>query len=173
MLRLVAARAGSRALHCSRAVRAVGDTFVIPVPEMGDSITEGTIVAWEKQVGDSFAADEVVLVLETDKVREHAHSLWRCRRRATLGGRRGKGGVWCGCVTAAASRELLDAAPSRTRGDNERTRCSPFSIAHAKRNCISPLPPLHTHTHTPSHAHTGLRRRPRGTLWRCERAACR
>ena len=153
MLRLVAARAGSRALHCSRAVRAVGDTFVIPVPEMGDSITEGTIVAWEKQVGDSFAADEVVLVLETDKVREHAHSLWRCRRRATLGGRRGKGGVWCGCVTAAASRELLDAAPSRTRGDNERTRCSPFSIAHAKRNCISPLPPLHTHTHTIPRTH--------------------
>jgi 2-oxoglutarate dehydrogenase E2 component (dihydrolipoamide succinyltransferase) len=40
----------------------------IDVPSMGDSITEGTIVQWLKSPGDSVAQDEVVVVLETDKV---------------------------------------------------------------------------------------------------------
>ncbi len=35
---------------------------------MGDSITEGTIKVWEKQVGEAVAVDEVVVVIETDKV---------------------------------------------------------------------------------------------------------
>eukprot|EP00624_Nannochloropsis_granulata_P003698 evm.model.NODE_28737_length_8168_cov_14.890182.1 len=35
---------------------------------MGDSITEGTIKSWEKKVGDAVALDEVVVVIETDKV---------------------------------------------------------------------------------------------------------
>lgn len=38
------------------------------MPSMGDSITEGTIVEWTKQPGDSVELDEVVVVLETDKV---------------------------------------------------------------------------------------------------------
>jgi 2-oxoglutarate dehydrogenase E2 component (dihydrolipoamide succinyltransferase) len=39
----------------------------IVVPELGESITEGTVAAWLKQVGDSVAVDEPVLELETDK----------------------------------------------------------------------------------------------------------
>ena len=35
---------------------------------MGDSITEGTIGSWHKQVGDSVEMDEVVVSIETDKV---------------------------------------------------------------------------------------------------------
>ncbi|KAN0015294.1 hypothetical protein ACTFIU_008019 [Dictyostelium citrinum] len=41
---------------------------VIKVPSMGDSISEGTIVAWTKNVGDSVRVDEVVCSIETDKV---------------------------------------------------------------------------------------------------------
>ena len=40
----------------------------ITVPNMGDSITEGTIGSWHKQVGDSVEMDEVVVSIETDKV---------------------------------------------------------------------------------------------------------
>ena len=40
------------------------------MPSMGDSISEGTIVEWTKQPGDSVEVDEVVVVLETDKVRK-------------------------------------------------------------------------------------------------------
>ncbi|CAI5706086.1 hypothetical protein KXD40_009673 [Peronospora effusa] len=44
------------------------ETIDVPVPSMGDSISEGTIVEWLKQPGDAVAEDEVVVVLETDKV---------------------------------------------------------------------------------------------------------
>jgi len=41
----------------------------VPVPGLGDSITDGTIVEINKSVGDAVSADEVILVIETDKVR--------------------------------------------------------------------------------------------------------
>jgi len=40
----------------------------IKVPVLGESITEATIGTWLKQVGDSFAVDEPLVELETDKV---------------------------------------------------------------------------------------------------------
>ncbi|KAL4138057.1 hypothetical protein PRIC2_001566 [Phytophthora ramorum] len=40
----------------------------VPVPSMGDSISEGTVVEWLKAPGDFVGEDEVVVVLETDKV---------------------------------------------------------------------------------------------------------
>lgn len=49
-------------------LRLPGGEEIIAVPSMGDSITEGTIVEWTKQPGDSVELDEVVVVLETDKV---------------------------------------------------------------------------------------------------------
>ena len=36
---------------------------------MAESITEGTLKSWLKQVGDTVAADEEVASIETDKVR--------------------------------------------------------------------------------------------------------
>lgn len=38
------------------------------VPSLGDSISEGTIVKWEANVGDFVDADGVLVVIETDKV---------------------------------------------------------------------------------------------------------
>jgi pyruvate/2-oxoglutarate dehydrogenase complex dihydrolipoamide acyltransferase (E2) component len=38
------------------------------VPALGESITEGTIAKWAKQEGDKVSPDEVVVVVETDKV---------------------------------------------------------------------------------------------------------
>ncbi|CAI5733040.1 unnamed protein product [Hyaloperonospora brassicae] len=40
----------------------------VNVPSMGDSISEGTVVDWLKTTGDSVGADDVVVVIETDKV---------------------------------------------------------------------------------------------------------
>ena len=40
----------------------------IRVPTLGESVTEATIGQWFKQVGDSVAADEPIVELETDKV---------------------------------------------------------------------------------------------------------
>ena len=40
----------------------------IPMPQMGESITEGTITKWLKQVGDKVERDEPLFEISTDKV---------------------------------------------------------------------------------------------------------
>ena len=40
----------------------------IIMPKMGESITEGTIIEWRKNVGDSVEKDEIFLEIGTDKV---------------------------------------------------------------------------------------------------------
>jgi pyruvate dehydrogenase E2 component (dihydrolipoamide acetyltransferase) len=40
----------------------------VTLPELGESVTEGTVSRWLKQVGDSVAADEPLLEVSTDKV---------------------------------------------------------------------------------------------------------
>ena len=40
----------------------------IVMPQMGESITNGTITKWHKQVGDSIEIDEILLEISTDKV---------------------------------------------------------------------------------------------------------
>ena len=42
--------------------------FDIVIPEIGESITEGTISSWYVQVGDSVAVDQALFELETDKI---------------------------------------------------------------------------------------------------------
>jgi 2-oxoglutarate dehydrogenase E2 component (dihydrolipoamide succinyltransferase) len=41
---------------------------VVRLPELGESVTEGTVTRWLKQVGDQVAADESLLEVSTDKV---------------------------------------------------------------------------------------------------------
>ncbi len=40
----------------------------VPMPQMGESIAEGTVSKWLKQVGDSVERDEPILEISTDKV---------------------------------------------------------------------------------------------------------
>ena len=40
----------------------------IVIPQLGESVAEGTIGTWLKQVGDAVAADEPIVEVETDKV---------------------------------------------------------------------------------------------------------
>src|ERR671915_709048 len=40
----------------------------ITMPQMGESVTEGTVSGWLKQVGDRVEADEPLLEVSTDKV---------------------------------------------------------------------------------------------------------
>ena len=40
----------------------------IVVPALGESVTEATVAKWMKQQGESIAADEALVELETDKV---------------------------------------------------------------------------------------------------------
>ncbi|MGO2683085.1 MAG: 2-oxoglutarate dehydrogenase, E2 component, dihydrolipoamide succinyltransferase [Microbacterium sp.] len=45
-----------------------GDATDVRLPELGESVTEGTVTRWLKQVGDDVAVDEPLLEISTDKV---------------------------------------------------------------------------------------------------------
>src|SRR5213082_1078733 len=47
---------------------AVNTTVQVTMPQMGDSVTEGTILEWHKQEGDAVTADETIVEISTDKV---------------------------------------------------------------------------------------------------------
>ena len=40
----------------------------VTLPALGESVTEGTVTRWLKQVGDTIAVDEPLLEVSTDKV---------------------------------------------------------------------------------------------------------
>lgn len=44
------------------------DRVNVPMPKMGESITEGTVIVWHKKVGDRVEQDEILLEIGTDKV---------------------------------------------------------------------------------------------------------
>jgi len=45
-----------------------GETVEVVMPKMGESITEGTVIAWHKDLGDAVEVDETLLEIGTDKV---------------------------------------------------------------------------------------------------------
>jgi 2-oxoglutarate dehydrogenase E2 component (dihydrolipoamide succinyltransferase) len=47
---------------------AAGPGTEVPMPQMGESITEGTLTKWLKKVGDTVARDEPIFEISTDKV---------------------------------------------------------------------------------------------------------
>src|SRR4051794_7200174 len=47
---------------------AVNTTVQVTMPQMGDSVSEGTVLEWHKQEGDQVSADEVLVEISTDKV---------------------------------------------------------------------------------------------------------
>ncbi|MDX1700770.1 MAG: biotin/lipoyl-containing protein, partial [Melioribacteraceae bacterium] len=46
----------------------VGSIVDLPMPKMGESVVEGTIIKWHKKVGDEVKVDEIVYEISTDKV---------------------------------------------------------------------------------------------------------
>jgi 2-oxoglutarate dehydrogenase E1 component len=47
---------------------AVDTTIQVVMPQMGDSVTEGTILEWRKAEGDTVSLDETLVEISTDKV---------------------------------------------------------------------------------------------------------
>src|SRR5512137_1745205 len=43
-------------------------SVTVRMPQLGETVTEGTILRWAKQPGDPVAEDEVLLEVSTDKV---------------------------------------------------------------------------------------------------------
>jgi 2-oxoglutarate dehydrogenase E2 component (dihydrolipoamide succinyltransferase) len=56
------------AQQAAAAPAASGDATDVTLPELGESVTEGTVTRWLKQVGDTIEVDEPLLEISTDKV---------------------------------------------------------------------------------------------------------
>lgn len=48
---------------------------VVQVPQMAESISEGTLKQWSKQIGEFVEQDEEIATIETDKVRQPSFAL--------------------------------------------------------------------------------------------------
>ena len=47
---------------------AVNTTVQVTMPQMGDSVSEGTVLEWHKKEGEAVSRDENLIDIETDKV---------------------------------------------------------------------------------------------------------
>jgi 2-oxoglutarate dehydrogenase E2 component (dihydrolipoamide succinyltransferase) len=47
----------------------------ILMPQLGETVAEGTVANWHKKVGDTVAVDEILFDVETDKVSMEVPSL--------------------------------------------------------------------------------------------------
>jgi pyruvate dehydrogenase E2 component (dihydrolipoamide acetyltransferase) len=63
----------------------------VVMPQMGESIAEGTIVRWIKKVGDTVDRDEPLFEISTDKVDAEIPSPAAGARCRTAGARQGGG----------------------------------------------------------------------------------
>ena len=63
-----ATAAKDAAIPAPAAPAAAGPGTEVPMPQMGESITEGTITKWLKKVGDKVERDEPLFEISTDKV---------------------------------------------------------------------------------------------------------
>ncbi|KAF1920426.1 dihydrolipoyllysine-residue succinyltransferase component of 2-oxoglutarate dehydrogenase-like protein complex [Ampelomyces quisqualis] len=61
------AQLSSQRLWSAEQTRSYADT-IVKVPQMAESITEGTLKQWSKQVGDYVEQDEEIATIETDKI---------------------------------------------------------------------------------------------------------
>lgn len=62
------AAAAAPASAASSSVAAGGEKVTVPVPIMGESITQGMLASWMAKTGDFVDVDQVVASIETDKV---------------------------------------------------------------------------------------------------------
>jgi pyruvate dehydrogenase E2 component (dihydrolipoyllysine-residue acetyltransferase) len=125
------------------------------MPQMGESITEGTITKWLKKVGDTVQRDEPIFEISTDKVDAEipspvAGTLSEIKVGegktvtintvvAVIGGAAGKSApaaAPAAAAPAAATKAAPAAAPAPSATEGERIRSSPLVRKIAKDNNV-------------------------------------
>ncbi len=135
---------------------ATGPGTEVLMPQMGESITEGTITKWLKKVGDTIQRDEPIFEISTDKVDaeipspvagtlseikvEEGKTVTINTVVAVIGGAAGKAAPVAAAPVAAQSapaeaKAAAAAAPAATEG--ERARSSPLVRKIAKDNNVN------------------------------------
>ena len=45
----------------------MSEPYIIKMPQLSDTMTEGVVVSWEKNIGDKIERGDIVATVETDK----------------------------------------------------------------------------------------------------------
>jgi len=118
-------------------------TYEVRMPQLGESITEGTVVRWLKEIGDRVERDEPLLEISTDKVDSEVPSPkagWVAEILVPEGETVPVQTPVCRLseapVLSAKDERSGSGAPAQT-GSAERTSPSPASVAEGSREASS------------------------------------
>jgi len=124
----------------------------VVMPQMGQSVAEGTIIRWKKKVGDSVEADEVLLEGETDKTTVDVESpaagrLASCLKQA---GEIAAAGEVIGVIEGEGEEPPAAPAdqPHAAGGKQEQIRVSTASLSFGF-NSAAPLPDIDRDRYSP------------------------
>ncbi|MFT5182342.1 MAG: pyruvate/2-oxoglutarate dehydrogenase complex dihydrolipoamide acyltransferase (E2) component, partial [Alphaproteobacteria bacterium] len=120
-----------------------GETVDITVPEMGESVTEGTVGRWLKSIGDAVAMDEALVEIETDKVTAELPAPVAGTLSAILAeeGTDVEVGSIVGQIAAGASAAAAVSAPAATPTPAPAPVPAPTPAATTAANLDYPLAP--------------------------------
>ena len=120
----------------------------VPMPQMGESIAEGTVSQWLKQVGDAVERDEPILEISTDKVDAEipAPSAGTLVEIAVQEGETVEVGTVVAYIdTEAGAATVPAAAEEEAAREPERAppprAAAPAPVARAQERAPSPQPP--------------------------------
>ena len=128
------------------------------VPQVGESVSEGVLAKWLKQVGDAVAADEPVAELETDKVTVQvlspvagALSEQRAKEGATVkvgeaigaveAGKAGKATAKPAAMSAAQAKPATKAGNGESLDKDQLMKLTPSQRVTARERGVMPQPP--------------------------------
>ena len=113
----------------------------IKVPTLGESVTTATVARWMKKVGDSVAADEALVELETDKVtvEVNAPAAGVLSEIIAAEGAEVEVGALLGSIGAGAGRPAM-AAPTNTAPGVNTPPAAPGPVARPADVSHAPLP---------------------------------
>ena len=113
----------------------------VKVPTLGESVTTATVARWMKKVGDSVAADEALVELETDKVtvEVNAPAAGVLSEIIAAEGAEVEVGALLGSIGAGAGRPAM-AAPTNTAPGVNTPPAAPGPVARPADVSHAPLP---------------------------------
>ncbi|MCO5067826.1 MAG: 2-oxo acid dehydrogenase subunit E2 [Kiritimatiellae bacterium] len=113
-------------------------TIPILMPQMGQSVAEGTITKWCKQVGDSVAADEVLMEVESDKITVEVESPVAGRLAAIMKGEGARAKIGEVVATLETEGSAGASAEAATQEPPKETRANqPHASARGEQVMVS------------------------------------
>ncbi|MEJ8572532.1 dihydrolipoamide acetyltransferase family protein [Microbaculum marinum] len=117
----------------------------VVMPQLGESVTEGTIASWRKAIGDPIAADEPLCDVSTDKVAFEVPSpgagilseiLAEENHVVAVGSVIARISASGDAATAPAARSAAEPRPEEARPSDARPRPSPLARRLARENAV-------------------------------------